>query len=99
MIPSADVIVSVPDPEDTQKKVQPYPNPFQDKLHLKFKQDLINSSKIIYFRDAQGTIVKVLEAAPGESLELEVGDLPIGQYFLEIYQEGQLLSRERLLKK
>ena len=86
-------------PIDTQKKVQPYPNPFQNKLHLKFKQDLINSSKKIYFKDTYGKIVRAYEIDPGEKQELDVSTLPIGQYILEVYQKGQLVYRERAIKK
>lgn len=60
-----------------------YPNPVKDKLYIESASSLPVSKSLV--RDLQGRLIPVATKNNLNSLELNLGDLPMGIYFVYVY--------------
>ena len=71
-----------------------YPNPFSDRTIIQFPNPG-NTLHRLVITDLNGKIVKSLGNIPGESYELNAGDLQKGIYFIEL--RGEEVHRGKIL--
>ena len=72
------------------------PNPFTEKAMVKFPTEL--KAKQIRFLDAFGKVVRTVEPASGNTIEIEKGNLPAGNYFLEIQTNNRKISKKIVIQ-
>lgn len=87
---------------DGSATVVVYPNPFSDQLTLSLPtgSDINDraSNPVLKITNLHGQVIKqeALVSTPNHSLNL--GDLAAGTYILQVYQDGQVSTTQRLVK-
>jgi len=77
-----------------ENKLKLYPNPFSQTLQFQYSSD--KKPDFLYVKNQLGQTVLTLKEVP-ETLDL--GLLPNGFYAFELWREGQLLRRAKMLKQ
>jgi plastocyanin len=71
-----------------------YPNPFKDKLTIKY-----NGIESIQVFNIIGDKIKSVELAPTESkVEIDFENLPSGMYFYRTYRDGNIVETKKIVK-
>ena len=73
-----------------------YPNPTSGKIQIDFSRALLNSYIRIY--SIQGKFVKE-EKMNSSKMEIDISDLPSGNYMITIWDVGQMVAREIVVKE
>jgi hypothetical protein len=74
-----------------------YPNPFKDQLNIKNLMNPTQTQEVI-IHDLGGKLL-LRSALSGGSNQIKTELLPSGFYFLSVWQNGALISREKLIKQ
>lgn len=74
-----------------------YPNPLSDKLIINWENELVSRPHLKLY-NLQGQILQEKVLVFGTN-EFETSRLPNGLYFLEVINEGELIHREKLIKR
>jgi hypothetical protein len=69
--------------------IKVYPNPTTDVIYLEF--DKFKHHKIIIY-DLLGKQVKPIYSFNGDFIQVNIGDLPKGFYFLSVFDENDTMS-------
>ena len=72
-----------------------YPNPVTDELHFKSNDNNITDAKA-YIINSTGQTVKTVNNL---NSPVSVSALPVGLYFIMVYNEGKVLYREKFVKR
>ncbi len=76
-------------------ELQIYPNPFSSETVLRSDAILQNATLNVY--NAQGQLVRQMDHFTGQMLMLQRGNLPSGLYTLQLTENGQIRSVNRLV--
>jgi len=76
-------------------KLEVYPNPFSEKTVFYTSEILKNSKLIVY--NSHGKIVKQLKNISGHTFTLYRNNLLSGLYFINLLQDGNLISTDKLV--
>ena len=82
----------------TKMDINIYPNPFQDYLTIKFKQNLKDNLKVEII-DIMGRIQVVEVFSPQESYSLNLRNLHIGYYIVNLYLDNTKIASSKIIKK
>lgn len=75
--------------------VSTYPNPFNDKITLKYGKQI----QSVKFFNVVGEEVKSIDLAPTEDKkEIEFEGIPSGIYFMRTYREGAIVETKKIVK-
>jgi hypothetical protein len=74
-----------------------FPNPVQEVIHIQFDQEIVQNGMVQLWR-SDGQLIKRVPFY-GSSTELSVRHLPNGIYWLNIFEEGRLIGRSKLIKQ
>ena len=98
--PVSFLVTNVTGIEDLKSSdVQVYPNPTSGIINIDLSED-VNEKVIIRILDAIGSVIKTktISVGSGNSLKLNVNDIPAGIYFIEIVS-GEMIKSEKIIKK
>jgi photosystem II stability/assembly factor-like uncharacterized protein len=72
-----------------------YPNPFSSEARLELKKPFKNATLTVY--NLLGQNVKQIDNLSGHSVIVHRGNLPGGQYFFRMIQDGQIVASDKFL--
>lgn len=83
--------------EETQHKktINVFPNPVQDILTVEISSDSYTRIIIV---DAKGNFHSPKFERQGEALKVDLREISLGSYFLQVYQKEELILRRNLVK-
>jgi len=87
--------VSLP---SSEMDINIYPNPFQDYLTIKFKQNLKDDLKVEII-DIMGRIQATQVLSPQKYYSLNLNNLPNGYYILNLYLDNNLIASTKIIKE
>ncbi len=80
---------------DLQNTTAIYPNPFSNETFLTSNEELNNATMVIY--NSVGEKVRTANDVFGKQIRIGRGDLSEGIYFVELFQEGNLVARNKMV--
>jgi hypothetical protein len=82
----------------TKMDINIYPNPFQDHLSIKFKQNLKENLKVEII-DILGRIQATEVFSPQECYSLNLSNLHIGYYIMNLYLDNTIIASTKIIKE
>ena len=74
------------------------PNPASDWVKIDFKNDEVENGASLQLTNLHGQVLRNEKVTASGQVQLEIGDLPKGFYFLTLKADGKVLQREKLVK-
>ena len=74
-----------------------YPNPAGEQIELRIRNGAGSMNRIGFY-DITGKLVRSVPADQMSSLQIDLGDLSSGVYYLKLEQNGKIVSVQKLLK-
>ena len=85
---------------DPIKKVEIYPNPSTDFVHIKFETELAKKTKLTVYNILGNAMEAEQEVIDGYEIKIKVKDLPAGYYLVSIKDKaGVVGSTYKFLKR
>ncbi|HZH86877.1 MAG TPA: M1 family aminopeptidase [Brumimicrobium sp.] len=81
--------------ENLPERMKIYPNPVKENLHIEWSQAENNQHIKIY--DSNGKMMKEADLN-GENLTVSTKDYPRGAYYVMMYQQSNLLAKQKFIK-
>jgi len=76
-----------------------YPNPSQNVLNIEFENNFNNQNYTLKIVDVLGRTSTSLSMTTSNKISLDLSKLPNGIYFLQVWEEEQLISTKKFLKE
>lgn len=76
-------------------RISVYPNPFSEETIIRAKENFKSTKLIVY--NSLGQIIKQIENISGETIIFRRDDLPNGIYFLQVIEESEVITMEKLV--
>jgi len=77
------------------RKIEFFPNPFSSQLNITTSTDFENASLKLF--NSVGQLVMEKNNLNGKSISIERENLSNGIYFVELLQEGNVLTKSKLI--
>lgn len=91
----AETDVAVKNFSSTENGINAYPNPVRESLTIINNEYPIDNVKLL---NLFGKTIISAQVSPDKKQTLELSDLTSGIYVLEIYKEGKLIGRRKVIK-